>query len=118
MEVSLRTVGFRSTSAITSFVNEQVGNAVGRLGHLVSSVSVTLRDENGPKGGIDKVCKVQVVLAQKGRIVIEERGDDIYKSIALAAHRVSAVISRKKEQIKSSFLRRRGASLMRLDYLT
>lgn len=54
----------------------------------VRSVEARFSDENGPRGGVDRRCRVKVLLSPKGEILVEEHNVDAYAAVALAAERV------------------------------
>ena len=51
-------------------------------------VVVRLGDKNGPRGGVDKFCRIQVYLFDAPVAVIEDIGLDMYSVIDRAADRV------------------------------
>lgn len=62
---------------------------------------VLLEDENGPKGGVDKVVKITLTLPEiKNPIFVCERSSDFMGSIDLAQERLEQQILKYKEQIK------------------
>lgn len=69
--------------------------ALGRFADRVRSTSVRLIDLNGPRGGLDKQCRVLVRLAWPNRlIVVEEVDADGAAAISHAAARVARAVSR------------------------
>lgn len=69
--------------------------ALGRFADRVRSTSVRLTDLNGPRGGLDKQCRVLVRLAWPKRlIVVEEVDADGPAAISHAAARVARAVSR------------------------
>ncbi|KKQ18033.1 MAG: hypothetical protein US31_C0011G0015 [Berkelbacteria bacterium GW2011_GWA1_36_9] len=62
---------------------------------------VLLEDVNGPKGGLDKVVKITLILPElKNPIFICERSSDFFGSIDLAQDRLEQQVLKYKEQIK------------------
>lgn len=53
-----------------------------RLGHIIARAHLKFQDTNGPKGGVDKQCTLQVRFSQHGFAVVKSSGD----SFAQAAH--------------------------------
>jgi len=85
-------------------VERAVGFALGRFFNRISKITVTLADQNGPRGGNDKVCRLQVSLARAGRdqkntsVVIEEISPSIQEAISIAADRASRTVARTLER--------------------
>lgn len=72
-------------AAIDSEDREQIVRKLGmRLGKFASSierVSVRLSDVNGPKGGIDHVCLIKVVLTGLPSVVVERRDSALQRAV-------------------------------------
>src|SRR3546814_929968 len=60
MQLLIRPKGFRLTSSLREFVVLRLRYALDRFQGVVDSVIVRLRDENGPRGGVDKACQFEV----------------------------------------------------------
>lgn len=68
--------------------------ALGRLGRAVPRVAVYLRDENGPRGGVDITCRLVLELRGVGTRVIEDRGHDLPALIDRVAGRAGQTARR------------------------
>ena len=69
--------------------------ALGRFAGRVRSVSVSLTDLNGPRGGIDKKCLIAVRLERPPRvIVIEDVDADGAVVVCRAAERTARAVAR------------------------
>ena len=64
-----------------------------RYGSIVRDVKVRLRDENGPRGGEDQSCLVQVDLKGGQQITISETRDTPLQAIGHALKRARRVVS-------------------------
>jgi putative sigma-54 modulation protein len=64
----------------------------------VEQILLTVIDTNGPKGGVDKLCRVTVFLAHSGRLTLEERDVNVSAGLARLAERTSLSISRAIER--------------------
>ena len=56
---------------------------------------VRLSDINGPRGGEDKCCHIQVALAHLPDVVIEDTEADLYAAIDRAADRAAHTVGRR-----------------------
>lgn len=85
-----------ATESVVAHVMSRINSAIGRFDDRVGHVRVRLDDVNGPKGGKDKRCTVDISMARGGaHVIVRELSEDLYAAITGAAHRVKAVISRK-----------------------
>lgn len=65
-------------------------------GSRVERVVVRFEDLNGPKGGSDTSCRVQLALSGQPVLVVEARGLDEAHAFRLAVPRLSAALDRRR----------------------
>ena len=95
MRLGIIAKGIALTEAIREYAQRRLKTALGRYRHALESVQVRLSDVNGPKGGIDKHCVVEVRGPALVPIVIRERDADLYAAIDRAAERVDRTVGRR-----------------------
>lgn len=71
-------------------VRARLGRKLGKFATHIERLSLRFDDLNGPRGGVDTVCRAKAVLDGLPSIVVEERGADA----ALAFQRVPQVLER------------------------
>jgi len=59
-----------SRIALEVYVRKQMASTFDRFWNRISGTAVSLRDINGPRGGIDKHCRVRLRLSPKGQITV------------------------------------------------
>ncbi len=94
MRVFIRHHGLDLTTDDRQMIERVMGHALDRIEHDVLSVTVFLADINGPKGGIDKECRVLLHLKQRGFCAIEDKDDDLTRMMDRIADRVHHTVSR------------------------
>jgi len=62
-------------------------------GEEIRIINVHLSDVNGPKGGQDKVCRLQARILNHPSVNSEGRNSDLIAAIRLAAHRMDRALS-------------------------
>lgn len=95
MVITIQSRGFRLTPALKSFTEERMSFVLARYGEKVSRVYVTLLDINGPKGGKDKRCRVQLKLENFAPIVLQETQSNLYEAIISCGSRLRRTVGRK-----------------------
>ncbi len=80
------------THALAEHVRRRLGFVLTRHSDRIKRVGVRVGDENGPRGGVDKFCRIQVYLLDAPVAVIEDVGVDLYAAIDSAAERVGRVV--------------------------
>lgn len=96
MTIKLHAVGFRLTNGLA----ERVSRAFHRLDTRFPPIDlrVVLSDINGPHGGDDKRCLVEIHIPRLKRLVLGEIHADMYAAIDRAADRAFQTISRATER--------------------
>ena len=82
-----------AATELQSLAVDRVRFALRRLTWLVPRAKVQLRDTNGPRGGVDKVCQLEF-RTSKGLVVISSRAGDWRGALDLALQRAARVIVR------------------------
>jgi len=94
MHIDIQTQGFELTEGLRHYTERHLAFGLGRSAHQVRRVAVFLADINGPKGGIDKRCRIRVNLAPSLEVVVEDNQADLYQAIDRAAERVGRTVAR------------------------
>ena len=68
--------------------------ALRRLSTLVPRAKVQLSDINGPRGGVDKRCQVELTTESAGKLVVYSLARDWRTAIDLALGRATQVLTR------------------------
>jgi putative sigma-54 modulation protein len=79
----------------------RIRSALTRFDERITRVSLWLSDVNGPKGGNDKNCQVQIVMSGKPDVVIEETRENLYLAINRAIERAGQTVVRKLDRQRS-----------------
>jgi ribosome-associated translation inhibitor RaiA len=95
MLVQIHGKSLRLPETIRAVMERRIRSALGRFVGYVSQVRVGLADLNGPRGGVDKQCRLIVNLRPRGHIVIEAAHANAIAAVASAADRAGWNVSRK-----------------------
>ena len=94
MQIEIHAHGFTTTEALHEHVTRRLRHAFGCCADRISRIMVRLSDINGPRGGVDKRCQIQVRLATLADVVIEDTEADLYVAIDRAAERAVRTVVR------------------------
>jgi ribosomal subunit interface protein len=100
MQVDIRARGFELTEGLRQHTERRLDFALGWADYDIRKVAVRLFDINGPRGGEDKCCRIQVTLPNAQDVVIEDTEADLYLAIDRAAERVENSVARRLERQK------------------
>jgi len=79
---------------IESYVQERMELVVGRFSERIGHVDVHLVDENGIKGGVDKICTIDIKLTPRGQLHVRAKHENLYSAIVKAIHRAETVVAK------------------------
>lgn len=63
-------------------------------GHI-REVDVVLRDVNGPRGGVDKLCRITARFRRGGSVAVEEKSANFIAAIRAATKRLRSLLTRR-----------------------
>lgn len=112
MKVELRFEGLAPSVTLRAHVHRRLGLALDRFRDRVQWARVWLRDINGPRGGADKYCQVQVKVKGGSDIILHERQADALSALDIAAGRVMQVLARQLARQRRPERRRPGPELL------
>jgi ribosome-associated translation inhibitor RaiA len=88
--VRIRTRWLDFSPALHWYAQRRTAFAFRRFAARVRRVDVVIADSNGPRGGDDKICEIEVFLNPAGSILVSARSDDPYQSVDRAIRRARA----------------------------
>lgn len=95
MQIDIQARNFSLTNALRGHVERRLGFALSTRDDHIQRIMVRLSDVNGPRGGEDKCCHIQVVLPKLTDVVIEDTEMDMYTAIDRAADRAGRTVNRR-----------------------
>jgi len=98
MQIDIQFRGIDASQTVREHAERRAHFTLGRIGTRIARVSISLADVNGPKGGEDKSCTVQVSLQQPGAVVVEETGADLYQVLDRGLARAGRTVVRRLER--------------------
>jgi len=101
MQIDIQARQFTLTDALRDHAERRLRSALTCCNDHIQRVMVRLSDINGPRGGSDKRCHLQVVLTGMPDVIIEDTEADMYVAIDRAADRAGRTVVRKIERQQS-----------------
>jgi putative sigma-54 modulation protein len=100
------------TDQLRGHIERRLCFALERFSRRIRTVRVSIDDLNGPRGGIDKRCRVTVVLAPSTLIVVEDQGSTTYAAIGRVAGKAGMCVGRRLERLRAVGEYRRISELL------
>ena len=115
MQTDIQARGFSMTEALQNHIRNRLGFTFLHASRRVNRVRVRLSDLNGPRGGVDKCCLVEVTLDGLPLVVVEDVQSDMYTAIDRAVGRTARTVKRRLELARG---RRRQVAAQHAHHLT
>jgi ribosomal subunit interface protein len=100
MQLAIRS-NVAMSEALRAHIEHKLELALERFRERIGGVTVRIMDVNGPRGGVDKRCRMMVEIPGQKPVVVEAWDADAYVAITRTAlrlgERVSRVVARKRE---------------------
>jgi ribosomal subunit interface protein len=104
MKIEIQARDFPLTEALGAYIERRINFVLSSRFDQIKRIDVRLSDINGPRGGIDKRCQIQLTLPRLRDIVIEDTETDLYVAIDRAVDRAGRTVNRR---LKRQFFKNR-----------
>jgi len=98
MKINIQARNVEISESFRAHVTRRLQFALGRFGRRIQRVAVKFGDTNGLRGGLDKLCCVDVYLRPSKRLRIEDLDSDLFAVIDRAAERTARTVARVLER--------------------
>lgn len=88
----IRAVGAPLSAAAKTELRRKLGRKLGRHALDIERTSVRIEDVNGPRGGVDKRCRIKVVISALPSVVVEAQHESLNAAIDGALDRVQLAV--------------------------
>jgi ribosomal subunit interface protein len=94
MQFEIRGMDISMRQALRDHIERRLRFALDRFARRVRQVRVKVGDLNGPRGGIDKCCKLAISLDRSSTIVVESHASNVYGAVDCVADKAATCIGR------------------------
>lgn len=102
MIVHVTSRDFPISDALGFFIRDRLSGLKRRHQQDISRITVQLFDINGPKGGEDKRCQIEIRLKKAAPVIIHDTCVDMYDAIQACVNRAKRIVNNRKGKAKSS----------------
>jgi ribosome-associated translation inhibitor RaiA len=100
--LAVRTAGVDASKDFKQRVREKMGLRLGKFARHIERVTVRFEDVNGPRGGVDSLCRVKVVMSGVPSVVVEETAADPMRAFDRASQRAERAVRSGLERARTS----------------
>lgn len=93
MKLAIHFKDLQGTGSDRRRIEARIRLALTRFTPLIYGLTATISDENGSRGGMDKVCRL-VVRLRAGTVVVNEQAGVVMAAVAQAADRAARAVAR------------------------
>ena len=98
MQTDIQARGFSMTEALQNHIRNRLGFTFLHASRRVNRVRVRLSDLNGPRGGVDNYCLVDITLKGLPVLIVEDVQSDMYTAIDRAIGCAARTVKRRLAQ--------------------
>jgi hypothetical protein len=112
MKIVVLARNFSLRSRIKEAIEGKIGRTFGRFSKKVDRVKIMLEDINGPKGGVDKHCKIIAELVPGGELTAAALDSSYERALGAASEKMLSGLKKKiglwKNRNTGRDMRKRG----------
>lgn len=95
MELQVRIHGEDPAGSVRGYAERRLRFALGRFSDQIGRVHALVEDISGPRGGLEKVCRIRAEVARSGHFVFQESVETtLQTAIDAAADRIGRTVAR------------------------
>jgi len=95
VKILIKASNFSLTDTLHFYAERRLRFALTSCDAYIQRIVMRLSDINGPRGGVDKCCRVQVILDGLPDVVVNDIEADLYIAIDRAANRAGRTVRRR-----------------------
>lgn len=101
MTLEIRTHQVALHPILRSKIEERVLWSLGRFADRATKVCVKLTDINGPRGGVDKHCRIEVTVRGQKPLMIEDYDAELLPVVGKVTERLRLALARASERART-----------------
>lgn len=94
----IRAFGVTLDRDARAVIRKQLGSKLGKYATAIERVSVRVSDVNGPRGGVDKACRIKVVLSGLPSVIFESQALSVHDAVNGALAGTERIVRRSLER--------------------
>jgi hypothetical protein len=103
----IRVEGIALETDDRAYIRQKLGMKLGKFATSIQRISVRVRDVNGPRGGVDRSCRIKVVLIGLPSLVVERQQASLRAALDGAVTGAERAVRRSVQRRRMQPIRRR-----------
>jgi ribosome-associated translation inhibitor RaiA len=96
--LAVRTSGVQLSPALQKKIQGRLNRRLGKFAPHIERVTVRFEDQNGPRGGVDTVCRIKVVLSGLASVVTNQKASGAVEAFNRADDQAARAVKRAVER--------------------
>jgi putative sigma-54 modulation protein len=93
-----------------AFVRQKLTKRLNKFAEYIERASLRTEDANGPRGGVDRVCRIKVVMHGIPTVVVEKQDAFLNSAVDLALEGAERAVRRALQRRRARPLRRSAST--------
>jgi hypothetical protein len=106
----IRVLGASISKAQRDQIRRKLGTKLGKFAVAIERVTVRVKDVNGPRGGIDQLCRIKVVLNRLPSVLVESQHHSLNGAVQDALAGTERAVRRRLQRRLTKPIKRRARS--------
>lgn len=100
MKIQIRGKDIKLDESAQDYIERRIEFSLGRFSRRITGVTVQVLDLNGPRGGEDKSCRIEVQLRPSGRVFVKDADAHLNAAVDRALDRLARAVARAIERTR------------------
>jgi putative sigma-54 modulation protein len=101
MKIDIVTRGVDIDADTRRYIERRIGFALGRFADRVPRTKITLEDQNGPRGGLDTMCRVIAEISRAENATVVSMDIGARAAVDRAADRIQRAVLRRLDHARA-----------------
>ena len=107
VQAHIRALGIHLNQNARTSIRRKLDRKFGKFARSIERTSVRLKDVNGPRGGVDHVCRIKVVLRNLPSVVYEKQDVSLDTAVGGAIAGAERAVRRTLQRARGKPIRKR-----------
>ncbi|MCE9552588.1 MAG: HPF/RaiA family ribosome-associated protein [Planctomycetes bacterium] len=99
--LSLHAHGLNLTESLQDSVWQSLTSALNQFSRRIHTIHVCLEDVNGPRGGVDTRCRINIHLLPHSHISVSAIASDLFVAVSKASTRARELVHRRIKKVQA-----------------
>jgi len=100
VNIDIRMATKRDSQALRQFAEHALKHKMGSRTEGIRCARVRLQDVNGPRGGVDKMCRIRLEVAGRGDVSVSGEAAGWYEAVTIAVINARTALDRRVGRVR------------------